>query len=658
MRVKINRWLACMLAVVFLFAGSSLQVFAVSGKVTFNDPSVTQGENVTVSMTVSSDGSLGALDASLTYDASLLQFVDGSGPNGMMVSGGSGGVSVSWYNASGASSVTCNLVFKTLGSGTATVSAPYVEATAVDESGVTLSSIGSSKVTIKPPYNASTEARLSALQVGPGRLSPAFSSDVYTYSTRVESDVTKLVISATPMDAKASYRVTWNSLDPGDNVTYIDVTAESGATKRYTIKTYREIPEEEDPKETTKAPEPTTQAPTDAPTAEVPVGGLTAVIDGTTWYVATNLDGITLPEGFEAQSVTYADTEIGAAKGLAKPLTLLWLTDVNGENGSFFIYDEETDHFTKFVNVPVGQKVYTIMPVDDTVEIPEGFIPTTMAIHGEVVEAWIAEKDMTTNFVLVHAMNWNGETSLYRYDAVEETMQRYVRETLEEEKTPNEEEISDSKVTELENRLAKMKETYENELKKKSQTMWILVGLCVVSVILLILSLVLRKSPKEEKEAAQKAVKKAPSQAKKKPAEAGKRPAEGAQKKRPAEGAPKRRPTEEVPKRRPVEPGEMPAQPRKCRPRPVEAAAVATSLAAEAAITAEPKECPEAPITKTPAPIEKPVTKNVPEHEDVAMSATAALLKELEAMEQKIKSNSAAPIEVDEEDDFEMIDLE
>jgi len=377
------------------------------------------------------------------------------------------------------------------------------------------------------------------------------------------------------------------------------------------------------------------------------------------------LDGIALPEGFEAQSFTYAGTEIGAAKGIAKPLTLLWLTDANGENGAFYIYDEAQDQFTKFVNVPVGQKVYTILPEEAGMEIPAGFQPTSFAINGETVRAWIAEHDMSTNFVLVYAMNWNGEASLYRYDAEEATMQRYVRENLEEKTEAAADPELEGKVTELEQRLAKMKETYENELKKKSQTMWILVALCVVSVILLILSFVLRKGPKqEEKEQEERMpVKKSAAPQKKRPAEGTpkKRSTEGEPRKRSVEGAPKKRPAEGAPKRRPAEPGEASAQPRKRRPRPVEETAVVTNVAAEAAVTAEAKETEAAPVTRKPMASPKPISKATTEQEDVTVSATAALLKELEEMEQKIKSSSVkevASVEVDDEDDFEMIDLE
>lgn len=488
MKKQMSRWLTGLAFVLCLTLAGGIRAEAASGRAYFNDPTVTQGEGVNITMTVEgSDCGLGSIDATLVYDPAVLEFTGGSGPSGAAVNGGSGSISISWYDAAGPGSANFNLSFRAIGTGSATVQPSYLEVTSSNEEGVVLSSNGSSTVNIQAPVTASSEARLSGLQVGPGALSPGFSPDVYEYRTTVAADVERLVVSASVMDGGASYVISGTRMDPGDNTTRVRVTAADGVTVRdYIIYTVREgatQPEETTPAETTGETQPEVTAPGENP--------LAVTIEGVDLRIAASLEGIEIPEGFEVQAYGYKDQEIQAARGLAKPLLLFWMTDANGENGAFYVYDETKDSFYRLVNLTMNQKVYTILPLEEGVEIPRGFSETTIAIGEEIVQAWIAEKDMNTNFVLVYAMNWNGEKSLYRYDSVEETFQRYVRETLEE--SPKEDDAPTAAPDDSEERLQKMKDGYESELRKKSWITWALVAFCVVDTALLIYVFVFRR---------------------------------------------------------------------------------------------------------------------------------------------------------------------
>jgi hypothetical protein len=602
---------------------------AASGRAYFNDPSVTQGDTVNITMTVEcSDSGLGSMDATLVYDTSLLEFVIGDGPSNMAINGESGSVSISWYDASGPGSISCNLTFRAVGVGTATVQPSYIEVISVDEEAVSLSSNGSSAVTISAPVTASSEARLSGLQIAPGALTPGFSPDVYEYHTTVASDVEKLVVSASTMDANATYTVTGTRMDPGDNTTTIRVTAEDGVTvAQYVIYTVREAGEETTPEETT---EETTEGES---TTAAEADPMTVTVDGDTLHITPSLEGVEIPEGFEVQAYTYKDTELQAAKGLAKPLLLFWLTDAEGENGAFYVYEEAADRFYRLVNLTMNQKIYTIVPADKDLTVPAGFKETTISIGGEVVPAWIAEKDMKTNFVLVYAMNWNGEKSLYRYDSVEETFQRYVRETLgEEEKVSQPETSTDG---EADVRLQKMKETYEAELKKKSQIGWVLVAICVIDTALLIYVLVLRKGRRGDEEDAEDDYEEYEEYEEEDPWEPSEPPAPRTRRAdRPAQAV-----REELP-----EPAA--AEPRNEEPEP----------AAE-----ESQEVTEDDVSFAFPEEEAPEESEIPEEPAEEVSATAALLKELEEMERKIKSEQAPPKKQDSDEDddgFEFVDLD
>ncbi|MCI8514307.1 MAG: hypothetical protein HFI93_06710 [Lachnospiraceae bacterium] len=494
MRKQMSKWLAGMVFTLCLLLGNGIRAEAASGRAYFNDPTVTQGEGVNITMTVEgSDCRLGSADATLVYDASVLEFTGGTGPSGAAVSGGAGSVSISWYDAGGQGSVSFNLSFRAIGTGTTTVQPSYLEVTSVDEEGVFVDINVSSSVNIQAPVTASSEARLSSLQVGPGALNPGFSPDVYEYHTTVAADVERLVVSAAVMDGGANYVISGTRMDPGNNTTRIRVTAADGVTVRdYIIYTVRETAETT-PAETTPAETQPEETETSPEATEPGADPLAVAMEGETLQIAQTLEGVEIPEGFEVQAYVYKDREIQAARGLAKPLVLFWMTNGEG-NGAFYVYEEAKDSFYRLVNLTMNQKIYTILPAEEGLEIPQGFSETTLAIGTEIVQAWVSEKDMNTNFALVYAMNWNGEKSLYRYDSVEETFQRYVRETLDTPvPEPDASQEAPSNNTDEDERVRKMKEGYESELKKKSWITWALVAFCVVDTALLIFVLLFRR---------------------------------------------------------------------------------------------------------------------------------------------------------------------
>ena len=64
--------LAFALMVMLLPAGSMVS-FAGSGKLSFSDPTVSVGDQVSVTMKITSDGALGSSDVMLQYDADALE---------------------------------------------------------------------------------------------------------------------------------------------------------------------------------------------------------------------------------------------------------------------------------------------------------------------------------------------------------------------------------------------------------------------------------------------------------------------------------------------------------------------------------------------------------------------------------------------------------
>lgn len=88
----------------------------------------------------------------------------------------------------------------------------------------------------------STDSTLSSLSVAEGAITPEFNKDVKEYAITVPNEVTKLNITATPTDSKATVSVTeYEELKEGENTITISVTAEDGTTKTdYVIKATRQ----------------------------------------------------------------------------------------------------------------------------------------------------------------------------------------------------------------------------------------------------------------------------------------------------------------------------------------------------------------------------------------------------------------------------------
>ena len=87
MNRRLKRLAATVLTLVMMFTVFTAQMltsYAATGKITFSDPTVTVGNQVSVKMKIASSdgGALGASDVRLQYDSSALEFLSGTSANG------------------------------------------------------------------------------------------------------------------------------------------------------------------------------------------------------------------------------------------------------------------------------------------------------------------------------------------------------------------------------------------------------------------------------------------------------------------------------------------------------------------------------------------------------------------------------------------------
>ncbi len=427
-------------------------------RVAFSDPSVMVGNEVTVNLKVTSDQALGKAELMLAYDANILEFISGTNANG-----GAGAIKVTaGSDTADQKDYSITLKFKALQAGSAQISVTSQEIYNADSQIINLDKQGSSTVKVTSPASSSKEADLKSLKISPGVLTPEFSPEVDSYTAEVDSSIEDLIVNAVAANADANVTLENDKgLQEGVTQVIVKVTAEDGQTvKNYTI-------------QVTKG-EGGATAPTDenGETLGAEFGDLKVSVNNVEYDIATTFDESGLPEGFEAGSYTYKGTEVMAGVGLVKDLTLLYLQDSDG-SGSFFVYNEGADTFTKFVQVEATSKAIIVLPLDEGAAVPEGFAERKIEIDKVDVVGWTAISEGDPEYCLLYGMNWEGDKNFYRYDLSEKTIQRYFASG-----------ISNEKYTEISN--------IHNDLMHDYQIQfYILIAVSALALILLIVVIVL-----------------------------------------------------------------------------------------------------------------------------------------------------------------------
>ncbi len=456
---------------VMLLPAGVVVSFAASGKLSFSDPTVSVGDQISVTMKIVADAALGSSDVMLQYDADALEFVSGTNSNG-----GAGSVRViGSAEAADQKTFSFTLKFNALKAGTSSITVKSQEVYDADSKAVTLNHIGSSSVKINAADTSSRDASLASLTISPGTLKPAFSADTTEYTAAVPSDVTSITVSAPAKDGGAKVTVSGNDdLQDGENTITCTVTAEDGeTTKTYTIVV-------------TKSDDAAASAgETDSDSAETNAG---VVGEDGNWTVADTFDDSELPSGFTATEIEYEGRSVKAATD-DSGMTLLYMTDDSG-NGDFFVYNSETGTLSAYVVVKMAEKTVVVLPpecIPEGTALPDGFAECTIDIGDHTVHGWIWKDsgDSAPEYCVVYGRNENGEEGFYRYDQKEMTLQRY---------------FQNPDAADARSKYLKVAEDYNSLLKDYEIRGMFVIGLFALSILLVIIIIVLLlRKPKAPK---------------------------------------------------------------------------------------------------------------------------------------------------------------
>ncbi len=392
--------------------------------------SLNPGKTITVNITVDSSVAIYSYDALVRYDTSYLQLVSTSEG----ITSASGSFVINPTSKTGSKTLTATAQFKLLKVGNTTVN--VLEGAAGDGTNAGVS-VGKKDLTLSiKELTKSSDNTLKSIKISAGTLSPAFSPNVTEYKVTVPNSVDYFSIDGYKNHSGATVKYTDG---PGPNskvgtaVRVITVTAEIGAVKKYKIAVTRL------PADTTSSSTSSNDTSSTTSTVEPEENKLETSVDGNKMTVAEIIPEEVKASGFTKGEYTFNSVHVPAFLDSDGKVVLLYLLNEEN-NGALYLYDSATGLFKKPVTVS-GSKNYTIIPLNSItrdqilIDTESVFNLSTVTIGEQEVEAYVYKDEKLSDFAVVCAINEDGEKGFYRYDTKEGTLQRYVAEYRESDKT-------------------------------------------------------------------------------------------------------------------------------------------------------------------------------------------------------------------------------
>lgn len=207
------------------------------------DKTVKKEEEFTLKVTVSSGYEMSAVDAYVSYDNELLEFISSESES---VLGASGTLHIAEQFEEGITEAVYVIKMKALEVGFSDFKVYDAYSLDDDDSNYMKIKKASASIEIVKNETGASNATLSELLVMPGTLDKEFSPDIHEYSIKVAYDVEELILSAIPADEESVVTIDKElSLTKGDNVFTITVTAPSGDAIDYKLNVYRALTKDE-----------------------------------------------------------------------------------------------------------------------------------------------------------------------------------------------------------------------------------------------------------------------------------------------------------------------------------------------------------------------------------------------------------------------------
>ncbi len=120
-----------------------------------------------------------------------------------------------------------------------------------------------------------------------------------------------------------------------------------------------------------------------------------------------------------------------------------------------------------------GSYEYSIVTATDDIQIPDGYVKTSIRIDGYTVPVYQLSAKVEDDYLLLVLQNQFGQTNLYRYDRMEKTIQRYTGDRV----------IIQENSDNVEQEISKVSKSYKNKLGKKNLVIVILCGFILLLLV-------------------------------------------------------------------------------------------------------------------------------------------------------------------------------
>lgn len=384
----------CLLsAVALLICALTVPAFADVATISLSKKNANVGDSVTVTLKYNAPYEMYGIDATLTYNSAVLQYVSGGNNSGSTVKFVEG--------LSGEKNKSFSVVFKTIAAGSGSLS---FSASASGSGDGSASAGATVNVTSVQP---SKNANLGSIKLSEGTLSPEFKAGTVNYTAEVKYTTDKISISANAAAGDSTVKGAGTfDLKVGENKFSLTVTAASGDKKTYTV-TVKRLTEEE------------TAA---AIQAERDNNPYLIVVNEKDRLIQGDLSALPNYEGYTLGTFERKGTALGVLVDNGGKYQLFYTTDANGEDGAFYTRDEN-DQYTRLNYLTSGGKLYIIEPFDFGITVDPRFIVSSVEIGGKKIDCYKYAGGKSPDFCILNCYI-NGQSGYYRYDIAENTLQR------------------------------------------------------------------------------------------------------------------------------------------------------------------------------------------------------------------------------------------
>ena len=241
----------------------------------------------------------------------------------------------------------------------------------------------------------------------------------------MSNSTTSVAVSAKAADGKAKVAVWGNTgLSVGNNTVTVQVTAENGSKKTYTI-TVNRAAGSTGGNTGGNAPAPD-DTPSPSPTATPEPQVTVTLPDDTQLPVSNQLpEGVSVPAGFEQSQLEVDGQTLPTAVHKEGGLVAVYLAGDEGHPAGFYFYNEKTREVQAMTPVAMSTGKLTLVDLPQELVVPQGYTSTLMELGGQQHTLLVPDDTEEPNHYIVYAMDEEGKLGLYLYDVEQESFQRY-----------------------------------------------------------------------------------------------------------------------------------------------------------------------------------------------------------------------------------------